>query len=112
MSHQMRVQGNFGSATALKAELKDQNIKFRESKEGGETWLLFEGSHYNQYNPLKICLTKPENSTMDADIRATVQGWYQGASARHVKELCALRGISVISEIKDQSDIVLQVAVG
>jgi len=113
MSHKISVEGNFGSAESLRDELTERGVKFDEKSEGGETFLTFSDSRFNRYgNPLRISLTNPQTSTMDADIGREVAGWYQGSMTRHVRYLCAMQGISVTSQTEDRGDIVLRVAVG
>ena len=113
MSHKISVEGNFGSVDCLKDELAARNVKFDEKSEGGETYLTFPDRRYNSYgNSLKINLTNPTASSMDADIAREVGSWYQGAQTRHVRYLCAMQGITVTSQTEDRGDIVLRVAVG
>lgn len=113
MSHQIKVEGNFGSAQALKAVLDKEGISYSEREEGGETWLTNFPSQYNIYgNPLRICTSKPQDSTMDADIGRTVRGWYRDAMTEHLKQQLLISGHSITSETRQGQNIVLRVAVG
>lgn len=113
MSHQIKVEGNFGSAQALKDVLNAAGVKFSEAKEGGETWMTFPNSRYNQYgNPLKICLSNPKASSMDSDIGRTVRGWYRDAMVGHLKGQLLMNGHAITSEVTKGQNIVLRVAIG
>lgn len=113
MSHKIQVKGSFGSADSLKDILNEQGVKFEEKEENGKTFLTFPDSRYNLYgNPLRICTSHPEDSTMDADIGRTVAGWYRDAMTNHVKIQALRQGARVTSETKRGNNIVLRLAVG
>ena len=111
MSHRITVEGNFGSAEALKEVLSEQGIKFEEKKEGNDTVLHFP-SHASYGNPLTINLTNPKTSSMDYEKGRMVGRWYRDAMAKHVQTQLLMQGGRVIStEIKGEN-IHLRVAVG
>lgn len=113
MSHRIKVEGNFGSAQALKDVLDREGVAYDEKTEGGETWLTFRDRRYNLYgNPLRICLTKPQDSTMDADTGYQVRGWYRDAMAGHLKQQLLVNGHNVVEETRQGQNIVMRVAVG
>jgi len=113
MSHKITVQGHFGSADSLKDELNDRGIAFSESKEGGDTVLTFSDRKFNRYgNALKLNLDNPSASSMDSDIAYVVGEWYRNSMARHVRYNLAMQGHTVLSEVTERGEIVLQVAVG
>jgi len=113
MSHRITVEGNFGSAEALKTVLDREGVAYSEKEEGGETWLTFNDGRYNRYgNALRICLTNPRSSTMDADIGRTVRGWYRDAMCETIKQQLLMNGHSITEETRQGQNIVLRVAVG
>ena len=113
MSHQIKVEGNFGTAKDLMDELDSQNIRYNEVTENGDDFLTFPDGKYNQYgNPLRINLTNPASSTMDSDIGRVVGLWYRGAKARQVKNKLAMQGVFATSEKIVGQNVVLRVAIG
>tara|TARA_B100000745_G_scaffold291970_1_gene232363 strand:- start:822 stop:1166 length:345 start_codon:yes stop_codon:yes gene_type:complete len=112
MSHRVKVEGNFGSASCLKSVLTEKGVQFKEITEGGKTYLTFSEQRYNAYgNQLRICVSHPEDSSMDHDIGKTVAGWYRDSQAKYVEEQLLIAGHSIQSTQVDGDDIVFRVAV-
>lgn len=113
MSHKISVAGNFGNAQSLKDTLTEKGVSFSEKTEGGETFLTFADSRYNRYgNPLRINLTNPKSSSMDADIGREVGEWYRDSMVRHIRSQALMAGHSLVSETRSGSNVVLRLAVG
>jgi hypothetical protein len=111
MSHKITVDGEFGSVDFLKEELDSRKVSYNESNENGETYLTFpQRTVYG--NPLKICVSNPQKSSMDSDLGREVGSWYQGSMVRHLRYTLAMQGSTIQSESKVGNDIVLMVAVG
>lgn len=108
MSHQIKVEGSFGSVDCLKDVLRAAGQKFEESKEGGETFLVLQ----RPYNPIRMCVSSPSKSTVDHMNLNEVNGWYRDATSMYVKQRLLIDGHQVTSEVRQGQNIVLRVAVG
>jgi hypothetical protein len=108
MSHQIKVEGNFGSRECLEATLREAKQNWREEKSGSDTFFVME----RPYNPIRICVNDQTKTTIDHMNRAEVEGWYRDSMTRYVKQRLLVDGHQVASETRQGQNIVLRVAVG
>ena len=108
MSHQIKVEGNFGSVDCLQDTLRKAGQSFSEAKEGGDTFLVLQ----RPYNPIKMCVNNPSKTVADSMNRGEIEGWYRDSMASYVKQRLLVDGHSVTNESRQGHNIVLRVAVG